>query len=91
MGTEGLLGVDSESLGSLESKINVGPAIDYDKTMAKIKKKYPNANHKKFMVDLLGFHTANLLDANKRGYYEFPENNNKDLSEVMEFYLTQGL
>jgi len=89
MGTEGLLGANSESLSELDSKINVGPVIDYHKTMGKIKRMYPDANHKKFMVDLLGFHISELIDSEKRGHYRFPENDNPELNEVMNFYLTE--
>jgi 1-acyl-sn-glycerol-3-phosphate acyltransferase len=87
--TEGLLGANCESLGPLDSKINVGPVIDYDKTMEKIKKVAPEANHKKFMVDLLGFHISELIDPEKRGHYSFPKNDKPELNEVMKFYLTE--
>jgi 1-acyl-sn-glycerol-3-phosphate acyltransferase len=88
-GTEGLLGVGSNSLDYNKSKITVGPAINYDQMMAKIKKHAPNANHKKFMIDLMGFHIAGLISKEKRGFYSFPENQNTELNEVLSFYLTE--
>jgi len=88
-GTDGLVGVDSNDINFSNAQMNFGAPIDYDQTVAKIKAKYPEANVKKFMVDLLGFHIADLIEKENRGYYQFPYNKNPDLREVEEFYLTE--